>query len=279
MGLRQPELISEEYKGRFPLNKGTRKKDPVKDFEFISGQRDLQQAQIEVTDAAYNVNAIAYSLVYERNETARQRSIEVMLQPLFKHMSNRYDYMRKAGELVPDQEHQSKGRILFVGSGTGRDLEIADSQGYGVFGIDKSSAMVNIASASFAAQEIGNQAPLAVMDMLNLELDQEFDGVMCESAFSHVKKPDVADFLDTVYDYMTPGGIALFGFRGSEAGEVYRTEDQVGIRYYTSHTPEELEKLFKRSQFDVIEVTTTPHMVKGRPNHVNYWVRKAGQKP
>lgn len=250
-----------------------------KDFEFIPGQRDLQQAQIEVTDSSYLINAISYSLIYERNERARQRSIEVMLTPLFEYMDQRFEYMEKAGEVVPEQDLKRKGRILFVGSGTGRDLEIAESQGYEVFGIDKSPSMVEIASASFAAQMVGRQVPLAVMDMLNMQLDHEFDGVMCESAFSHVRKHDVADVLDTLYDYMSPGGVALFGFRGSETGEIYRTEDQVGIRYYTSHTPEELEKLFKRSQFQVLKFTTTPHMVQGRPDHVNYWVRKAGKKP
>jgi SAM-dependent methyltransferase len=100
--------------------------------------------------------------------------------------------------------------VLDLGCGTGRHLEVLAAAGYDVVGVDRSTAMAELARARLT--KFPERAAVVEADLFELNLDREFDAViMMFSLIGYqVTNHRVRATLDTLRRQVRPGGLVLF---------------------------------------------------------------------
>jgi len=209
-------------------------------------QIDLSDEQIAETRVTYESNADKYVLNYERRPGALEEARLFTLDPFLRAL----------------EKYNLKGKILFTGCGSGRDLEEATRQGFNCVGIDTSLHMINIGKI------MGIASPLMEMNMEKMDFpSNSFDGIFCETAIAHVKKKSLNSLLLSFKKVLTSGGMLLITFRKGD-GRVYLTEDKAGgKRYYITVTRRRAEKYLKDLGFEIIGKSS--HKVGDRPPYYN----------
>ena len=168
---------------------------------------DLTEEQILITRQTYERNADRYVLNYERRDGALDEARLFTLDPFLREF----------------EKQGLKGKILFTGCGSGRDMEEATRQGFTVVGIDTSLHMINIGKI------MGIKSPMMEMDMEHMDFpDNSFDGIFCETAVAHVRKKNIPTLLNSFRRILVSGGLLLVTFRKGD-GTVYMTEDKVAV--------------------------------------------------
>lgn len=214
-------------------------------------ESDLTEAEIEETQTTYLKHAQDYAHFVERVPDAQTRIQAKTIFPFLK----QYELL---GLTKP---------ILFIGAGTGRDMETSEKLGFDIVGIDTSVEMITL------ARNYGLKSPYFNMDMRDIELtENSFHGIFCESAISHIKKSEVPNVLMHFYRLLSPGGILMLGVRVG-TGHVYILDDQVGgKRYNTTMTSEESKVLISSIGFDIL--FSPEYQVVDRPNMIDYILKK-----
>lgn len=212
---------------------------------------DLTEDEIKETQATYLKHAQNYAHFVERVPDAPTR---IQAKTIFPFL-NQYESL---GLTKP---------ILFVGAGTGRDMETSEKLGFDVVGIDTSVEMIAL------ARSYGVKSPYLNMDMREIGLtENSFHGIFCESAISHIKKAEVVPVLEHFFQLLSPGGILMLGIRVG-TGHVYVLDDQVGgKRYNTTMTAEESSNLISKIGFDIL--FSPEYQVVDRPNMIDYILKK-----
>ncbi len=106
--------------------------------------------------------------------------------------------------------------ILDIGCGTGVHANMLASMGYEILGIDYSDKMIEIANFKKNNIYILNSELLNFKtgDIRSLDLGRKFDVVI--SLFHVISylntNEDVFKGLDTIYNHLNPGGVAIFDF-------------------------------------------------------------------
>ena len=209
-------------------------------------ETDLTDSQIEETRVTYERNADKYVLNYERRPGALEEARLFTLDPFLRAM----------------EKLSLKGKILFTGCGSGRDMEEAIRQGFNCVGIDTSLHMLNIGKI------MGITSPMMEMDMEKMDFpNNSFEGIFCETAIAHVKKKTYTPLFQSFKKVLVSGGILLVTFRKGD-GRVYITEDKVGgKRYYVTLTRKRAEKYLTELGFEIIGKSS--HKVGNRPPYYN----------
>jgi ubiquinone/menaquinone biosynthesis C-methylase UbiE len=123
--------------------------------------------------------------------------------------NNNLDTYLKSGDvLMQDKldkflEYASKkGKILDIGSGTGRDVKYFTEKGYDSFGIDFSEKMVAHANKNIKGK-------FYLMDMSHLTFkDDYFDGIWASSSlFTHLTLDDIKSSLEEVRRTLRENGV------------------------------------------------------------------------
>jgi 2-polyprenyl-3-methyl-5-hydroxy-6-metoxy-1,4-benzoquinol methylase len=134
------------------------------------------------------------------------------------------------------------GRILDAGCGPGRDLKFFSDSGYGVVGIDNSSAMVEIAT-KFAA------VPCYWMRMEDIEYHTTFEGVWCCAALLHVPKTNVPHTLRRFWSALKPNG-ALYIAVKKGTGEEFLADG----RFFAAYEMDEFATIIRDAAlFELVE--------------------------
>lgn len=218
---------------------------PGQEFAFLENT-DLTDRQIAKTRITYELNADKYVLNYERRWGALEEARLFTLDPFLKLF----------------KEVKKEEKILFIGCGSGRDMEEAHNQGFSCVGIDISSHMINIGKI------MGINQPMLQMDLENLNFpDESFGGIYCETALAHVKKTNLKKVLSDFNKMLTKKGVMLLSFRKGD-GRVYFTDDKVdGKRYYNTVCEEVGDSYIKAAGFGIISKST--HQVGTKPPYYN----------
>lgn len=139
----------------------------------------------------------------------------------------------------------TKGKVLDVGSGPGRDGLILKQAGLEVICLDASEAMVKM------SQERGLNS--IVGDFNNLPFEGEnLDGVWAYTSLLHVPKDKVETALSEIARVLKPGGTFGLGLIEGET-ELYRESSGVGKpRWFSFYKKEEVEILLTKHDFEVI---------------------------
>lgn len=228
----------------------------------------MHLSEIQATHSAYmDSGAKAYSNSFEWNETVASVVLERVLVPFF--------------DLLENAPH---GPILFAGCGSGRDMWEAMTRGYDVVGLDQSSTMLDLAKQFLSEKKAAFHRPVGTFELIHGDITvmhqmfpkHKFSAIHCESAFGHLQKADIPSLIEHFSELVQPGGLAALGFRETASGYVYGTRDEVGTRYFTSWTAEQLEELFtsRAHLFCVHEKRLNPHSVEGRPPFAHFFLKK-----
>ncbi len=151
----------------------------------------------------------------------------------------------------------TKGKVLDVGSGPGRDGLILKEKGLEVICIDASSTMVELSTARGLESIIGDFSSLPFEDNL-------FNGVWAYTSLLHIPKTEIGKALSEIYRVLKPNGIFALGLIEGQ-GEMYRESSHVNQpRWFSYYTKEEIETLLKERGF------TSIYFEQFKPRSRNY---------
>lgn len=140
--------------------------------------------------------------------------------PIYDHFFNSGPFLKARTQMFLDKKFNRNQKILFVGIGTGADLEVIDHRELNITAIDYSNEMLDKAREKFNDSSI----QFIKMDAQNLELaDNQFDIVVASLILSVV--PDANKCLKEmirvlnkdgeiiIFDKFSPKGKALSPFK------------------------------------------------------------------
>ncbi len=138
--------------------------------------------------------------------------------------------------------------MLDVGCGAGEPIsKYLIEQACSVTGIDSSPAMIDICKSRFSDEE------WIVMDMRELALDKQFDGIAAWDSFFHLKPDEQRGTLQRFIQHLRPGGALLLTV-GHEAGEVLGTVEGEAV-YHSSLSPQEYKHILGSAGFKDVEMS------------------------
>ena len=143
------------------------------------------------------------------------------------------------------REKSSRGFVLDVGSGPGRDGLILQSVGLNVVCLDASRAMIDLSTERGLKSVLG--------DLLSLPFENEsFDSVWAYTSLLHIPKSQMTIALSEIHRVLKPNGVFALGMiEGDE--ELYRSSSGVTLeRWFSFYQKEELETLLIESGFEIV---------------------------
>ena len=145
------------------------------------------------------------------------------------------------------QSLPTNASVLDVGCGAGEPISrYLVEQGLSVTGVDSSQAMIGIYGSRFP-----NEAWF-VMDMRELELDKQFDGIIAWDSFFHLKPDEQRSTLQRFLKHLRLGGTLLLTV-GHKAGEVLGMVGGEAV-YHSSLSPREYKQILSSKGFQKIEM-------------------------
>ncbi len=136
-------------------------------------------------------------------------------------------------------------RLLDLGCGPGRDVELLSTRGYDVIGLDRSQGMLREAQ-----RRVGGA--FAGADMRKLPLaSASLDGVWLCASLLHLPRADALPTMTEIRRVLQDRGVLYVSVL---QGEGARWTDHNGLRYYTYYRLEELRKLAAEAGYRVPEM-------------------------
>lgn len=108
-----------------------------------------------------------------------------------------------------DKISATHGKILEIGTGTGRLFAEALTQGTDIFGIDVSPAMLDILKSKIPANQ---SFRISEQNMIDFQFDDKFDLIIAPfRVFMHITdKTEQIKAINNVHKYLNPGGKFIF---------------------------------------------------------------------
>lgn len=146
----------------------------------------------------------------------------------------------------------SRGKILDLGCGAGRDSRILAEKGYEIVGIDYSNEMLK--SARKLHGDLKN-IHFRKMDMRKLDFkNRVFDGVWASASLLHIPKKEIPKVLREVRRVLKPNGYFFVAVKKGE-GERMVASEKYGKpmeRFFSFFEVEELRSFLERANFEVV---------------------------
>lgn len=157
------------------------------------------------------------------------------------------DFWDKFPSTIIDQFEKlcSKGRVLDIGSGPGRDALLLQERGLEVVCLDASSAMVELCKQKGLNAVEG--------DFMSIPFSESsFQGVWAYTSLLHISKKDLDKALIEIKRVLKPGGILGLGMIEGEQ-ELYRHSSGIHLpRYFAFYSEKELTDILKKHGFKMI---------------------------
>lgn len=178
-----------------------------------------------------------------------------------------HEYKKRASELSIDFLNKQQGKILDLGSGSGRHLmKIKNGKMYLV---DFSKEMIELAEKKAKEQNIDADFVVAGMTKLPFE-DEFFDSGISISAIHCTPKKDHKKIVKELYRVLKPKAKFLVGvwnkeskrFKKYKENERYIGWQDKGKRYYYLFTENEIHDLFTRVGFKIIQEQNSELMIR-----------------
>ena len=175
-------------------------------------------------------------------------------------------YIKKMLSFLPDH----RPLILDVGCGDGRHCKLFHDNGAKAIGIDLSDAMLEESIKYFPGGDFRK------MNMMTLDFsDNYFDGIWSSGSIYHVPKKDINKVIQEFARVLKPRGIVAVNFKlGKGEGMESEPKSYGGSpRFFAYYSLEEMEDLFRNSNFEILKSCNYPEEVFG-DNLVQIWFRK-----
>lgn len=144
-------------------------------------------------------------------------------------------------------EMAPSGRILNLGSGSGRDAMLLRDKGLEVVCLDASKAMIEITTG------LGFESHHGTFDEMNFP-DSTFDAVWAYTSLIHVPKEQAKNVIKKIKHILRPEGAFAIGvIRGPGDGMVERITMPGASRYFKNYTSDELKSMIQPLGFTFLE--------------------------
>ncbi|TRZ73790.1 MAG: class I SAM-dependent methyltransferase [Actinobacteria bacterium] len=145
-----------------------------------------------------------------------------------------------------------KSRILDVGCGPGRDIQIFAEAGHTPIGIDLNPSFIQM------ARRHGEVIAGDIRDIGSIFTPLSFDGVWAQASLVHLKKAEVEKLLSDLRDLLKPNGHIYACVRAT--GETGWLDESDGRRWYTTWPDDSFEEAMTSAGFQIIDVTRGPYV-------------------
>jgi len=136
--------------------------------------------------------------------------------------------------------------ILDLGCGAGKPIaQHLIQNGHALTGIDYAASMIALVQSRFPDHH------WQVMDMRNLDLPTQFDGIIGWHSFFHLTPDEQRSTLTLLADHLKPGGALLLTV-GPKAGEVIGHVGGEEV-YHSSLSSEEYRKILGELEMEVVD--------------------------
>ncbi len=139
------------------------------------------------------------------------------------------------------------GKVLDVGCGSGRDAAYFQEEGLNTIAIELADGMI---------EEAKKQNINAIkMDLLDLKfLNNEFAGIWCMATLSNIPKSETKKIIKDFHKILKPDGVIYIAVKEGNTEEILTKEKYNNLPiFYAFYQKEELEKLLKENDFEIIE--------------------------
>lgn len=158
--------------------------------------------------------------------------------------------MERFHELLP------KGKVLEIGSGSGKDAAALVTMGYDYTGTDASAELLKI------AKKRNPQATFRQVSVYDLDFPpHQFDGFWTTATLLHIPKGRIDEALQRIKTQVKSGGV---GFITMKAGDGEKTDPKTG-RWFAYYSKEEFQQVLERNSYEVIEE-------KNRQGEKDWWL-------
>lgn len=140
-----------------------------------------------------------------------------------------------------------EGRVLEIGSGSGKDAAALIAMGYDYVGTDVSKGLIKIARKKNPGARFEH---LSVYD-LNFP-EHYFDGFWTAATLLHIPKDRIDWIFQRVKTQVKPEGV---GFISVKKGEGEKTEEKTG-RFFAYYSLGEFSEVLKRNGYEILESST-----------------------
>ena len=140
-----------------------------------------------------------------------------------------------------------KGNVLDAGCGSGRDSLYFKEEGINVISIDLSDGMIEEAKK--------NNVDVIKVDLLSMSFDNnEFSGVWCMATLINIPKSEAPKLIKDFHKILKPDGILYVAVKYGNTECMIEREKYNNLPLYNAfYSKEELEKLLKENDFEIIE--------------------------
>lgn len=146
-------------------------------------------------------------------------------------------------------------KILDLGCADGKYSEYFFNKGLDVTGVDFSSEMINL------AKKLVPNANFIEMDMLNLTLNEPFDGVWAAASLLHIVKEDFCNVIKSIFEQTKEGGLFYCSLiEGDEKKLVKSNAGLDGERLFVKYKKEYLEKTLAEVGFKDLEIIESNYL-------------------
>ena len=139
------------------------------------------------------------------------------------------------------------GKVLEVGSGSGKDASALLRLGYDYVGTDASKGLLEI------AQKRNPNTIFRCVAVQDLDFEEnEFDGFWTAATLLHMPKNEIDDALKNIVRVVKPNGV---GFISVKAGAGERKDVETG-RWFSYYSSDGFKEILERNKLRVIESRT-----------------------
>ena len=187
-----------------------------------------------------------------------KKTVQAYNQQAQKYDEETSDFWKKFPRTIVDKfADLTRGKVLDIGSGPGRDGLILKDKGLEVVCLDASEAMIQLCRDKGLEGIAG--------DFANLPFeDQRFDGVWSYTSWLHVPKSEISQALTEAVRVLKPDGILGLGMIEGDVEEYRETEKVTLSRWFSFYSKAELEALLQNHNLEII------YFEAFKPNRKNY---------
>jgi SAM-dependent methyltransferase len=141
------------------------------------------------------------------------------------------------------------GKVLDVGSGSGRDLAILHQLGFDAYGVEPNESMRSYALRSHP--ELVNRLQAGALPEIGNPFGGQFDGIVCSAVMMHIPDADLRKSVASIRALLNPRGRVLIALPLMDPTSLQSERDPDG-RYFINHALESVIALM--AEFDLAHV-------------------------
>ncbi len=165
-------------------------------------------------------------------------------------LADKYDHVSGGISEHFQQSFDKNGKVLDIGCGSGRDLEILRGMGYSADGIEPCQEFVELCNKNITAY--GSTVKKDKLPELEQVQDKSYDGILCSAVLMHLPKEQLFDASFAIRRILKDNGRFLMSVPLHDETIDERTGRDTFGRLFNRITPENFQLIFERIGFSMI---------------------------